>query len=72
MSTHYSNSQHGSSQVSNFDVIPFDMIWEYINDPIDSQIKGRFGLKLKSKTDINNKGFLEGTLEGIVKMLKID
>jgi hypothetical protein len=39
MSTHYSNSQHGSSQVSNFDVIPFDMIWEYINDPIDSQIE---------------------------------
>jgi hypothetical protein len=39
MSTHYSNSQHGSSQVSNFDVIPFDMIWEYINNPIDSQIE---------------------------------
>ena len=34
-----SNSHHDSSQVSNYDVIPFDLIWDYINDPVEAQIE---------------------------------
>ena len=34
-----SNSHHDSSQVSNYDVIPFDLIWDYINDPIEARIE---------------------------------
>nr|ABA93652.1 transposon protein, putative, Pong sub-class [Oryza sativa Japonica Group] len=33
------SSQHDSSEVSNFDAIPFHLIWDYINDPVETQIE---------------------------------
>jgi hypothetical protein len=44
------SSQHDSSRViPNYDVIPFDLIWEYINGPVEAQIEERIRTQIQEQ-----------------------
>lgn len=43
------SSQHDSSEVSNFDAIPFHLIWDYINDPVETQIEEDISYQIKKQ-----------------------
>lgn len=49
MSTQPSSQHDSNFDVSNFDVIPFNLVWDYINDPVEAQIEDQIRSQIEEE-----------------------